>query len=124
MRHEQTLVRGPLSEMMATAACCDLVVCNDSGPMHVIAALGVPLVAVFGPMRHEWFGPRGPASSAVVQIANVACRPCFDICRFAEAHCLTQIAPERVARAASALLGDGSHRELVRLEARRVAVER
>ena len=124
MRQEHTLVRGSLSEMMATAACCDLVVCNDSGPMHVIAALGVPLVAVFGPMRQEWFGPRGPAPSAVVQIENVACRPCFDICRFAEAHCLTQIAPEQVASAASALLGDAPHGKLVQLEARRVAVRR
>lgn len=124
MRHEHTLVRGSLAEMMATAACCDLVVCNDSGPMHVIAALGVPLVAVFGPMREEWFGPRGPAPRTVVQVEDVACRPCFDICRFAEAHCLTRIAPERVTRAASALLGDASHGAPVRLEAPPVAVRR
>ena len=36
-----------IRELGALLSCCDLVVCNDSGPMHLAAALDVPMVAIF-----------------------------------------------------------------------------
>ena len=103
MRHPVSVVRGSLAEMMAASSCCDMVICNDSGPMHVVAALGVPLVAVFGPTRREWFGPRGNGHR-VVQVDDVACRPCFDVCTFAEPHCMTGVSTEHVLASARATL--------------------
>jgi ADP-heptose:LPS heptosyltransferase len=48
-----------LREMMALIAQCHLFVCNDSGPMHIAGALGVPTVAMFGAGIHRWFAPLG-----------------------------------------------------------------
>ncbi|GIX07521.1 MAG: ADP-heptose--LPS heptosyltransferase [Candidatus Poribacteria bacterium] len=49
---------GGLRQMMALMAACRLVLANDSGPMHVAAALEVPFVAVFGPGDHlRWMPP-------------------------------------------------------------------
>ena len=52
-------VRTTLREMMALLTHCDLLICNDSGPMHIAAALGVPVVAVFRTGSPEAYGPRG-----------------------------------------------------------------
>lgn len=48
-----------LREMMAIIEQCATVVCNDSGPMHVAAALGIPTVAIFERGEPRWFGPLG-----------------------------------------------------------------
>lgn len=48
-----------LREMMAGIEQCDVLVCNDSGPMHIAAALGVPTVAIFERGEPRWFGPVG-----------------------------------------------------------------
>jgi len=48
-----------LRELMALIERCGLLVCNDSGPMHIAAALGVPTVAMFGPGIERWFAPLG-----------------------------------------------------------------
>jgi ADP-heptose:LPS heptosyltransferase len=48
-----------LRQLMALIARCRLLVCNDSGPMHIAAALGIPTVAVFGPSVSQWFAPIG-----------------------------------------------------------------
>jgi heptosyltransferase-2 len=47
----------PLREFMAVLNKCDLLICNDSGPMHIATSLNVPVVAVFGPGEPAWFGP-------------------------------------------------------------------
>lgn len=52
-------VRTSIREMMALFTHCDLVICNDSGPMHIAAALGVPVVAVFRTGDPKAYGPRG-----------------------------------------------------------------
>lgn len=48
-----------LRQLMALIERCDLLVCNDSGPMHIAGALGVPTVAVFGTGINLWFAPLG-----------------------------------------------------------------
>ena len=48
-----------LRELMALIERCDLLVCNDSGPMHIAGALGVPTVAVFGSGINLWWAPLG-----------------------------------------------------------------
>ena len=51
--------RVSLRELIALTARCDLLVCNDSGPMHIASALGVPTVAMFGAGIDEMFRPQG-----------------------------------------------------------------
>jgi heptosyltransferase-2 len=84
------LFSGTLREMMALLACCDVLVCNDSGPMHIAAALGTRVIAIFGPQRKEWYGPFG-SGHRVVEQSDIACRPCFDSCIFSEPICLTRL---------------------------------
>ena len=60
-----TVLRPSLRELMGLLSCCDVLVCNDSGPMHIADALGVPVVAVFEVGNPKWFGPSGPRATVV-----------------------------------------------------------
>ncbi|HZS12447.1 MAG TPA: lipopolysaccharide heptosyltransferase II [Nitrospirales bacterium] len=63
---------GRLPALLRSAA---VLLTNDSGPMHVAAAVGTPVVAVFGPTSAVRTGPYGDGH--VVLSADVSCRPCF-----------------------------------------------
>jgi ADP-heptose:LPS heptosyltransferase len=80
---------------LAVLSRCRLLVCNDSGPMHLANLLGVPVVAVFGSTNPVWFGPRGAQDRIVIR-PEFWCRPCFDYCIFDEPHCLRTITPGEV----------------------------
>jgi ADP-heptose:LPS heptosyltransferase len=54
-----------LRELIALTERCSLLVCNDSGPMHIAGALGVPTVAVFGSGIEQWFSPLGEGHQLV-----------------------------------------------------------
>ncbi|MEO6457310.1 MAG: glycosyltransferase family 9 protein [Chloroflexia bacterium] len=59
---------------------CDLFVGNDSGPMHIAAAMGVPVVAVFGPSNSNAWGPYTPPmedSKHKIVARDLPCMPCF-----------------------------------------------
>ncbi|MBA3341155.1 MAG: glycosyltransferase family 9 protein [Gemmatimonadaceae bacterium] len=56
---ETAFVRTSIREMMALLEQSDMLLCNDSGPMHIATALGVPVVAVFRTGNPGWYGPRG-----------------------------------------------------------------
>jgi len=86
---------------LAVLSRCQLLICNDSGPMHVANLLGVPVVAVFGPQKPEWFGPRGAQDRIVIR-PEFWCRPCFDYCVFDQPYCLRTIDPEEVFQAVQA----------------------
>lgn len=62
---EAALVHTSIREMMALLTHCALLICNDSGPMHIAAALEVPVVAVFTTGNPDWYGPRGLNHSVV-----------------------------------------------------------
>ena len=67
--------RTDLRETCALLAEADLLVTGDSGPMHLAAGVGTPVVALFGPTCEEWgFFPQGPGDR-VLQ-ADLPCRPC------------------------------------------------
>lgn len=74
-------------------------VTNDSGPMHVAAAVGTPVVALFGPTSAIRTGPYGPNHRVLTH--EVSCRPCFSrVCRHSpQMECLHAIAPEDVVKA-------------------------
>jgi heptosyltransferase II len=72
-----------------------LLLCHDSGPMHVAAACGVPTIAMFGPGEERWFRPWGD-DHTVIRRDICPYKPCFDFCRFDENICLTQLQPGEV----------------------------
>ncbi|MGH7604149.1 MAG: glycosyltransferase family 9 protein [Gemmatimonadaceae bacterium] len=88
-------LQSSLRGFMAIVSECDLLLCSDSGPMHIANALGVPVTALFGPQRREWYGPRGELDQ-VVQVDDMNCRPCFDACIFATPRCMEGIAVKEV----------------------------
>jgi heptosyltransferase-2 len=76
---------------------CRLIVSNDSGPMHLAAALGVPLVAIFGSTDERATGPVGARVRIVKH--HVACSPCgLRQCPI-DFRCLRGVAVEEVFRA-------------------------
>lgn len=76
MQHTPAVVAGEttLRQLMALQAQCRLIVTNDSGPMHLAAALGVPLVAIFGSTNERATGPLSPRVRIVKHL--VECSPC------------------------------------------------
>jgi ADP-heptose:LPS heptosyltransferase len=48
-----------LRQLIALIEGCSVLICNDSGPMHIAGALGVPTVAIFGSGVSQWFAPLG-----------------------------------------------------------------
>lgn len=92
-----------LGEAMALIEQCRLFVSNDSGLMHVAAALNVPLVAVFGSTNSTTTGPLG-SRSRVVQV-SVACSPCLKPeCPEGHLNCMDRIDVDMVFAAAKAML--------------------
>ncbi len=83
---------GLLPALLKSAA---LLLTNDSGPMHVAAAVGTPVVALFGPTSPMQTGPYGKQHAVLT--SGVACSPCFSRrCRNrVRLECLTTIAPEQ-----------------------------
>lgn len=66
--------RTSLRQLVGVVARCAAFVSNDSGAMHVAAALGVPLTAIFGPTDERVTAPAGDADLIV---RDVFCRPCM-----------------------------------------------
>jgi heptosyltransferase-2 len=66
--------RTTLRQLVGVVARCAAFVSNDSGAMHVAAALGVPLTAIFGPTDERVTSPAGRAD---VILRDVFCRPCL-----------------------------------------------
>jgi heptosyltransferase-1 len=65
-----------ICQMAAAFKRCNLLVCNDSGPMHVGLAVGTPTVAIFGPTFPNLFGPRDSGKNRVVR-SQSPCSPCW-----------------------------------------------
>ena len=61
-----------LAKLLASVRC---LVCNDSGPMHLAASVGTPVVAIFGSTEPSLTGPLGEGHEVVRQ--RVECSPCF-----------------------------------------------
>ena len=95
-----------LAGVLGIASGC---VANDSGAMHLAAAVGTPLVAVFGPTREEETAPlTRPGGRAEVLTHPVSCRPCMLRECPIDHRCMTGIAPDRVYATLESLLSSGS----------------
>ncbi|MDV7212092.1 lipopolysaccharide heptosyltransferase II [Azotobacter beijerinckii] len=94
-----------LAEALDLLSCADAVVSNDSGLMHVAAALGRPLVAVYGSTSPQFTPPL--AEQVEIVRLGLECSPCFErTCRFGHYDCLRALAPPAVLDALQRLAGD------------------
>lgn len=96
-----------LRGLIALLGHVSLLVCNESGPMHIAVSRGTRVVSIFGPGEPEYFGPSDPRDRVVIE-TPMPCRPCLDRCLFAEPYCMTRIEPERVMEAVRASLAAGA----------------
>jgi heptosyltransferase I len=94
--------RTSLAQLAALIERADLVIANDTGPMHIAAALGRPLVALFGPTNPVRTGPYKREAS-VVRI-DIPCSPCYSR-RCWHKSCLAWLAIEPVLELAAEQLG-------------------
>ncbi len=102
-----------LRETAALIERCHLFVGNDSGPMHMAAALGVRTVSLFGPTPAGRLAPTGPGHRAVSSPS--ACSPCyvlvlntFEPCD--DPMCMRELHPETVLEAVEAVWGEEPER--------------
>lgn len=89
-----------LRELMALLKMCRVLLTNDTGPMHVAAALGTPVVVPFGSTSPELTGPGLPGDARHRLLKSDApCSPCFLRECPIDFRCLNGIRPDRVATA-------------------------
>ncbi len=92
-----------LRQFIALLSRLKVFITNDSGPMHISAALGVPTLAIFGSTDPTLTGPLGKTTK--VMIKKIDCSPCFDrTCRYGHYKCLGSIEPQEVFLAARSLM--------------------
>ena len=96
--------RTSLGEAMGVISRCRFFVTNDSGLMHMAAALSVPTVAVFGSTDPVATGPRGPKTRIVKH--DIECAPCLKPTCPRDFRCMLSIEPEEVWDAMEALRED------------------
>ena len=95
-----------LVTLIGVLARCSAFVANDSGAMHLAAALGVPVTAIFGPTREWATAPLAAESgpSAAIVKTDVWCRPCMLRNCPIDHRCMTRISPEDVLTSVAAQL--------------------
>jgi len=97
MRHKSVNIAGRtnLRQLGAVLQQCDLFIGNDSGPMHLAAAVGTRVIGLFGPGSPERFGPFGDNCTTIRKKPD--CPPCMkEECRFGEQGCIIEIAVQDV----------------------------
>jgi heptosyltransferase-2 len=92
---------GPdLRNAILALAAADFAVSNDSGLLHVAAAIGTPTIGIFGPTSPWHWAPLNPLASVIETTTELPCRPCHKpVCRLGHHRCMRDIAPDTVMQA-------------------------
>ena len=86
-------LRNVILALKCTSAC----VSNDSGLVHVAAAIGTPTIGIFGPTSPWHWAPLNPLAAVIETLTDVPCRPCHKpTCRFVHHHCMIDIPAAQV----------------------------
>ncbi len=92
-----------IRELMSLIKQCSVFITNDSGPMHIAAALNIQVVAVFGSTDPEKTGPMGEKN--IVIRKDVDCSPCFKRKCPTDLKCMDLITVEDVLEGVEKILG-------------------
>ena len=99
------LTGSDLRNAILALAAAAVAVSNDSGLLHVAAALGTPAVGIFGPTSPWHWAPLNPVAAVIEATTELPCRPCHKpVCRFGHHRCMRDIATAEVAAAVAAAL--------------------
>lgn len=94
---------GNLLDYAALAARCSIMVGNDSGPMHIAAAMGVPVLGLFGPSEPHLFAPYGENATYIHH--KLSCNPCDQVnCVHPNNPCMNRITVEEVLEKVESIL--------------------
>jgi heptosyltransferase-2 len=94
-----------LRDGILALAAADLVISNDSGLLHVSAAIGSPTIGIFGPTSPWHYAPLNPVSAIIETRTDVPCRPCHKpVCRMEHHNCMRDISSEDVVATALSVL--------------------
>ena len=105
-----------LKELAYLMSLSQMVITVDSGPMHIAAAVGAPVIAIFGPTAPWRTGPYGETHTVVRK--ELPCSPCFsDICRDKNTMCMKEIQVRDVLMAVEAQV----HKSKERVSGLRIA---
>jgi heptosyltransferase-2 len=86
-------LRDAILALAASAAA----VSNDSGILHVAAALGTPSIGIFGPTSPWHWAPLNPLAATIETTSELPCRPCHKpVCRLVHHRCMRDILPDDV----------------------------
>ncbi|MDZ4290144.1 MAG: lipopolysaccharide heptosyltransferase II [Prosthecobacter sp.] len=98
VRHLNLVGKTRLTELITHLRDCRLLLTNDTGTMHLAAALGTPTVSIFGSTEPVLTGPLGDRHTVIRH--HVPCSPCFKReCPFGHYECMAKVTPERVSTA-------------------------
>ncbi len=99
------LTGNDLRDAILALAAASVAISNDSGLLHVAAALGIPSIGIFGPTSPWHWAPLNPLAATVETKSELACRPChMPVCRLGHHRCMREIAPEEVLAATRSAL--------------------
>ncbi len=91
------LTSNDLRNAILALRAADAAVSNDSGLVHVAAAIGTPSIGIFGPTSAWHWAPLNPLAATIETLTDVPCRPCHKpVCRMLHHRCMRDIPAERV----------------------------
>lgn len=94
------LTGADLRNAILALAAATVAVSNDSGLLHVAAAIGTPSIGIFGPTSPWHWAPLNPLAAVIETKSDVPCRPCHKpTCRLRHHRCMRDIPMEQVAAA-------------------------
>ena len=91
------LTGSDLRNAILALAAADVAISNDSGLLHVAAAIGTPSIGIFGPTSPWHWAPLNPLAAVIEPKTDVPCRPCHKpTCRFGHHRCMRDIGTDEV----------------------------
>ena len=103
---------GPdLRNAILALAAADVAVSNDSGLLHVAAAIGTPTIGIFGPTSPWHWAPLNPLAAVTQPPTALDCRPCHKpTCRLGHHRCMRDIPADRILALVDAALASPTAR--------------
>lgn len=99
--HARDLTGTDLRNAILALKSADAAISNDSGLVHVAAAVGTPSIGIFGPTSPWHWAPLNPLAAVIETTTELDCRPCHKpVCRMVHHRCMRDIEPARVLAAA------------------------